>query len=196
MSPDRVKIAQCQSFHVRFHSHQIPNNIFTHHLRVPVRRFSLMTRCFFRYWQHIGLPIHRTGRRKHQIRHLKFPHTSQHVHQRVQIIEIILQRLVHRLSHGLQSSKMNHGPYIRMTGKEIPCNLPISKVYLFKLGTYPRDLFYSIQHVHTRIHEIVSNNYIITIFLKFDYRVGTYIPCTSCHKNFHTPIILSQFITF
>ena len=155
-----------------------------------------MTRCFFRYWQHIGLPIHRTGRRKHQIRHLKFPHTSQHVHQRVQIIEIILQRLVHRLSHGLQSSKMNHGPYIRMTGKEIPCNLPISKVYLFKLGTYPRDLFYSIQHVHTRIHEIVSNNYIITIFLKFDYRVGTYIPCTSCHKNFHTPIILSQFITF
>ena len=104
-SAGRVKIAQCHIVHTIGHG-KILHHSFDHQLGPPVNVSGnggkiLFNRCLFRF------PIHRCGRRKHDMIYSCFMHGDQQMQRSFHIIIIILGRIRHGFAYQRRSGKMN-----------------------------------------------------------------------------------------
>ena len=104
---DGVEVAQGDTLERRGGTHRVTQDVLTHRLRVAIGRGGRFAGRKLRNGLFIRLAIDRARRREDNVRAVELTHQLQDVHQRGEVVAVVLQRLLHRLAHRLEGGKVD-----------------------------------------------------------------------------------------
>ena len=151
MSSYRVEIAQGYSLDTIICRHGIPEDIFTHLLRIAIRRSCRKTRSLLSNRKQLSLAIDCGRGREQHIASALLPRLLEDIEERQQIVAVIHNRLRYRFADRLECSEMNHRIY-GILCKKFSDRFGITAVYLIERDVIPAcDLLHTFKACHITI---------------------------------------------
>ena len=98
------------------------------------------------------------------------------------IVMVILQGLVHRLTYGLETGKVDDTVDFFLF-ENLFQGSPVQKVDLVEGDFLTRDLLHTVECFPAGIIEVVHNNHFITGVQKLNTGMGTDVACTACNQD-------------
>ena len=170
MGTNRVKITQDSGMQIPVSVSLVANNLFVDLLGVAVRRESFLdrSRLINRKVVGIRLTIYRTRGREDQVLHLMELHDLQKGNEAAQVIAIIEERLLYRLSYCFRCCKMNDAYDIRILLEYVIHIHKIAAVHIGKVRSLAYDFLYSLQHINRGVAEIIHDCHLIACLHQFN----------------------------
>ena len=147
----RVEVTQQYCIDRCSGSYCITNDLFVNLLGISIRRFCLFDRSLFCYRKFVRLSVNRTGRREYDSAYIMFRHQFEQIDQRYEVITIIKQRLLNRLTHRLAGCEMNNCFNTRIFSKHGIKAGKIKTIEFFKNRTYTGYLFNIVNDIGARV---------------------------------------------
>ena len=106
-------------------------------------------------------------------------HYLQQRDQTADVVTIVEQRFLHRLTYRLAGCKMDHTYRVRIGRKHAIQIDEVTTVDIGELRTTAHNLLYAVQHVHRRVAQVVYYRHIVSLLHQFNSRMRTYIAGSS-----------------
>ena len=108
-------------------------------------------------------------------------HLLKEGNQRHEVIAIVHEWLLHRLTYRLAGSKVNHSLNICITIHHIGESRSIIAVHLREVGLFAHNSCNTVQHIFVGIAQVIDNDYIVALLHEFDHRMRTDISGAACY---------------
>ena len=109
-------------------------------------------------WQRLRLAIHRGRRTEHQRMHLGAPHGFEQPQRADHVVVVVAQRLLHRLAHRLQASKVHHCAGATV-GQCVVQRGSVADVALVQLHALAGQCLHPRQHLARTVAEVVQHRH-------------------------------------
>ena len=114
--------------------------------------------------------------------------TLDDIHERVQVVLVILERLIHGFPDGLETGEMNDGVYLVSSEQEFS-GYRIAKIHFHERNILPAgDFLHTLEASHVAVRHVVSDNHIVPCLNKFHGHMAAYESGAAGNQNafFHT----------
>ena len=161
MGADGVEIAQRNTPHARVGRAAVAQDVLGHLLGIAVGRGRRQARRPLRHGQHPGLAVDRGRRGKHHVGASEFVHQGAQIHERRQVVAIVLERIGHRFAHGLERREMDRRDE-PVFFEDAPQGLPVAGIDLLERHLDARDAPHALDGAGFRIGKVVDDHYAVT----------------------------------
>ena len=179
-----IEIPQQDSAEVRVGSYIVRQNPLNHHLRPAIGRRGLDGGHLFFVGMGIVGAVDRGGGGEDELFAAEFLHNLQQCHGAVQVVSVILQRLFHALTHGLEACEVNHGIDL-VVFKNRAQRLAICTVNLIKGRFTTGNRLDSVNHIRLGVGEIVHNDHIVSGVQQLHHGVAADVSRAARYQYIH-----------
>ena len=183
MGADRIEVPQRDPPKLRIRLHGVPEDVLAHLLGVAVGRGGFLPRGRFGDGQFVRVPVDRSRGREQDVPAAVGARRVDHVHERVKIVPVVLQRLRHRLSDGLEAGEMDHR--VDLPGGEQDVGRHrVAEIKLDERDVIPPCyLLHSFETGQVAVGHVVGHDHVVACLYKFHGHVASDESGPAGHKN-------------
>ena len=160
MGADGVEVSQRDTLQSLVCRNRVAKDILAHLLGVAVGRGRRLAGRLLRDGQVVSLAVNRRRRREDDVLTAVLTHQIHDVHERSEVVAVILHGVGHRLANGLEGGEVYHR--IELVLLEYAAEgLLVAAVDIDEGHIHARDLAYALDAAHVGIRQVVGNDNII-----------------------------------
>ena len=159
---DGVEIAQCDALEPLVGLDRVAQDVLAHGLRVAVGRLGRLAGRLLRDGLLVRLAVDGARRREDDVRPLEVAHQLDDVHERREVVAVVLEGLLDRLAHGLRGREVDHRVEFVLFKDLRAEGLHVAAVHLDARHVDARDLAHALDGVDVAVREVVGDHHVVT----------------------------------
>ena len=182
MGADRVEVAQGDALQSGVGRHRIAQDILAHLFRVAVGRGGRFAGRLLRDGLLLGFAVDGARRREDDVPPSELAHQRDDVHERREVVAVVLQRFLDRFTDGLRGGEMDHRIEFVLF-EDLAETLQIAAVDLHEGDIHAGDLADPLDGAHVAVRKVVDDDDVVAGIDKLYGGVRTDVTGSAAHQD-------------